>query len=240
MSIEALQNINLDSLLDTSISLVAAFLFGGVIGYERQYRQRTAGLRTNVLVAVGAAIFVDMANRLAGHDGAVRVVAYVVSGIGFLGAGVIMREEGNVRGLNTAATLWGSAAVGASAGADLILEAGLGCLFVLAANTLLRPVVNRINQQPIDTSAVEVTNTVYVIAPRQHQKEALRLLEEALELSNYPTRDRVIHAFGANDVEIEAVLMAASVDGDALDRLVAQLADSDAIGQAFWSPSTTE
>jgi putative Mg2+ transporter-C (MgtC) family protein len=87
-----------------------------MIGYERQYRQRTAGLRTNVLVALGAAIFVDLANHIAGHEGAVRVVAYVVSGIGFLGAGVIMREEGNVRGLNTAATLWGSAAVGACAG----------------------------------------------------------------------------------------------------------------------------
>jgi len=240
MSIEAIQNINLESLLDTGISLTTAFLLGAVIGYERQYRQRTAGLRTNVLVAVGAAIFVDMANRMAGHDGAVRVVAYVVSGIGFLGAGVIMREEGNVRGLNTAATLWGSAAVGAAAGADLILEAVLGCLFVLAANTLLRPVVNRINQQPMDTPAVEVTNTVYVIAPRQLQKDALRLLEDALDASHHPTRDLEVHAFGADDVEIEAVLMATSVDGDELDRVVARLAESEAVRQAFWSPSTTE
>ncbi len=90
------------------------------------------------------------------------MVAYVVSGIGFLGAGVIMREEGNVRGLNTAATLWGSA-VGACAGANLIMEAAIGALFVLAANTLLRPVVDRINRQPIDTPAVEVTHTVHVI-----------------------------------------------------------------------------
>lgn len=237
---EAVTNINLESLLATCISLAAAFVLGTVIGFERQYRQRTAGLRTNVLVAVGAAIFVDMANRLAGHDGAVRVVAYVVSGIGFLGAGVIMREEGNVRGLNTAATLWGSAAVGASAGAGLILEASLACLFVLAANTLLRPVVNRINRQPIDTHAVEVTNTVYVIAPRQRQREAMRLLEAALEASEHHTRDLVVHAFGVHDVEIEAVLMATSVDGDELDRIVAQLASSDAINQAFWSPSTTE
>ena len=103
---QALQNINLASLADSVLSLSAAFIMGGLIGLERQFRQRTAGLRTNVLVAVGAAIFVDMANRLGGSDGAVRVVAYVVSGIGFLGAGVIMREEGSVRGLNTAATLW--------------------------------------------------------------------------------------------------------------------------------------
>ncbi|GAB7541965.1 MgtC/SapB family protein [Cupriavidus sp. 8B] len=240
MSLQAFQNINLDSLLDTSVSLTTAFILGAVIGYERQIRQRTAGLRTNVLVAVGAAIFVDMANRMAGHDGAVRVVAYVVSGIGFLGAGVIMREEGNVRGLNTAATLWGSAAIGASAGADLILEAGLGCLFVLAANTLLRPVVNRINQQPMDTTAVEVTNTVYVIAPRAAQKQALRLLEDTLEAGNYPTRDLEVHAFGDSDVEIEAVLTSTSVDGDVLDRLMAALAESEHIHQAFWSPSTTD
>jgi len=103
---QIIDNLNLVSALDTFVSLATAFVLGGVIGLERQYRQRTAGLRTNVLVALGSAIFVDMANRLGGHEGTVHVVAYVVSGIGFLGAGVIMREEGNVRGLNTAATLW--------------------------------------------------------------------------------------------------------------------------------------
>jgi len=100
--------------LDTLISLFVAFVFGTLIGAERQYRQRSAGLRTNVLVAVGAAAFVDLAERLAGPEGAVRVIAYVVSGIGFLGAGAIMKEGMNVRGLNTAATLWASAAVGAA------------------------------------------------------------------------------------------------------------------------------
>lgn len=66
---QALHNINLDSLIDTLVSLSAAFILGGLIGFERQYRQRTAGLRTNVLVAVGAAIFVDMANRLGAPKG---------------------------------------------------------------------------------------------------------------------------------------------------------------------------
>lgn len=237
---QAVDNINLVSALDTAVSLAAAFLLGGLIGLERQYRQRTAGLRTNVLVAVGAAIFVDLANRLGGHDGAVRVIAYVVSGIGFLGAGVIMREEGNVRGLNTAATLWGSAAVGACAGSDMIVEATLGALFVLAANTLLRPVVNRIERQPLDTKAVEATHTVFVIAPKARQREALDRLEEALEAAEYPTRDLNVHAFGADAVEIEAVLSASSVDGEHLDALIDRLAALDCITQAFWSPSTTE
>lgn len=215
-------------------------MLGGPSGLERRYRQRTAGLRTNVLVAVGAAVFVDMANRLHGHEGAVHVVAYVVSGIGFLGAGVIMREEGNVRGLNTAATLWSSAAVGAAAGADLILEAALATLFVLAANTLLRPIVNTINRKPLDVESVEVTNTVYVIAERTHQKMVMAQLEEELERSSYPTRDLNIHAFGQDEVEIEASLSATSVDGDELDALVARLAALPAVHQAFWSPSTTE
>lgn len=237
---EAIHNVNLISLLDTLLSLTTAFVLGGLIGFERQYRQRTAGLRTNVLVAIGAAMFVDMANRLGGHDGAVHVVAYVVSGIGFLGAGVIMREEGNVRGINTAATLWGSAAVGAAAGADLILEAILGTIFVLAANTLLRPIVNAINRKPLDVSSAEVTNTVYVIASRERQKEVLAMLEAELERGNYPTRDLDIHAFGEDDVEIEATLAATSVDGDELDALVQRLSASLMVSQAFWSPSTTE
>jgi len=237
---EAIENINPTSLLDALISLAAAFVLGGMIGFERQYRQRTAGLRTNVLVAVGAALFVDLANRLHGHGGAVHVMAYVVSGIGFLGAGVIMREGGNVRGLNTAATLWGSAAVGAAAGADLIVEAVMGALFVLAANTLLRPIVNSIDRKPLDVESVEVTNTVYVIAERAQQKMVMAQLEKELERSSYPTRDLAIHAFGEQDVEIEATLAATSVEGDELDALVKRLAALPAVRQAFWSPSTTE
>ncbi|MBH1963667.1 MAG: MgtC/SapB family protein [Comamonadaceae bacterium] len=235
-----IQNIDLASFLDTLVSLTAAFVLGGAIGLERQYRQRTAGLRTNVLVAVGAAIFVDIAYRLAGAEGATRVISYVVSGIGFLGAGVIMREDGNVRGLNTAATIWCSAAVGACAGSDLIMEAALGTVFVLAANTLLRPIVNRINRQPLDTEAVEVTNTIHLIAPKNWQKQAMQLLEAELEQARYPARDLDAHAFGDDSVEIEAVLSATGVDGEALDAMVARLVANPYVTQAFWSPSTTD
>jgi putative Mg2+ transporter-C (MgtC) family protein len=237
MPIDAIDNINLSSLLNSSISLVAAFVFGCLIGSERQYRQRTAGLRTNVLVALGAAIFVDMANRFDGHDGAVRVISYVVSGIGFLGAGVIMREQGNVRGLNTAATLWCSGAVGACCGADLILEAALGTAFVLMTNTLLRPVVNLINRQPLDAMSLEAITTVYVISSRVDQKQALTLLTEGLKAANYPAREVKIHATGHNEVEIQAVLAAVSVNDKELDSVVTQLGEAEIISRAFWSPS---
>ena len=237
---EFVSNINLASLSDTAVSLTAAFFFGGLIGLERQYRQRTAGLRTNILVAIGAAIFVDAANRLTGHEGAVHVMAYVVSGIGFLGAGVIMREEGNVRGINTAATLWASGAVGACAGADLILEAGVATVFVLAANTLLRPLVTFINHQPLDTISVEVTNSVYIICPKHAQKHALKQFITTLEEAGYQTQDIEVHQFGSDDVEIQAVLTASAVDGDKMDKLIAKIADQEFVTQAFWSPSTTD
>lgn len=237
---EFIHNINFGSLADTAISLFAAFLLGGLIGLERQYRQRTAGLRTNILVALGAAIFVDAANRLTGHDGAVHVMAYVVSGIGFLGAGVIMREEGSVRGINTAATLWASGAVGACAGADLILEASLSTAFIIAANTLLRPIVGLINGQPLDTDSVEVTNSVYIITPKHAQKLVLRQFIKTLEDAGYQTQDIEVHQFGDDDVEIQAVLTASAVDGGKMDQLIEKIANQDFVNQAFWSPSTTD
>ncbi|OOG28836.1 methyltransferase [Thioalkalivibrio denitrificans] len=239
-----IQHLDFLASLNTLASLVTAFVLGTVIGLERQYRQRTAGLRTNVLVAVGAALFVDIAMRFhsiyGGTPSPLHVVAYVVSGVGFLGAGVIMREEGNVRGINTAATLWGSAAVGVSAGLGMLVEAVLGTLFVLSANTLLRPIVNAINRQPLDVESVEVTNTVYVIADKERQKEVMKVLESNLESGRYPVRDLEVHAFGDDDVEIEATLTVTSVDGDELDSLVRRIAALPGVRQAFWSASTTE
>ena len=167
-------------------------------------------------------------------------MAYVVSGIGFLGAGVIMREEGNVRGINTAATLWASGAVGACAGADLILEAGLATLFVLAANTLLRPVVRLINRQPLDTESVEVTNSVYIITPKHSQKIALKQFIATLETAGYQTQDIEVHQFGSDEVEIQAVLTDSAVDGDQMDVLIQEIANLEYVNQAFWSPSTTD
>src|SRR6516164_418241 len=99
-----LRSLSLSELLDTLVSLFSAFVLGTLIGAERQYRQRGGGLRTHALVAVGAAAFVDIGQHLNGNAGATQIIAYVVSGVGFLGAGVIMKEGGNVWGLNTAAT----------------------------------------------------------------------------------------------------------------------------------------
>ncbi len=236
---EAFKLVSISSLQDSLLSLSTAFILGTLIGLEREYRQRTAGLRTNVLVAVAAAIFVDMANRLTGHEGAVHVIAYVVSGVGFLGAGVIMKTDGNIRGLNTAATLWGAAAVGACAGADLIPEAALATLFVIAGNTLLRPLVNTLNRLPIDDEKSEVTYNVCVICERAGQKRVRDELEERLELAGYPLGNLSIQPFTQAEIQIRATLLSTSVDSHVLDKIVEDLSGMSSVDQAFWSPSTS-
>ncbi|HKN31224.1 MAG TPA: MgtC/SapB family protein [Roseiarcus sp.] len=137
------------------LNLFVAGYLGAAIGFERQWRQHLAGLRTNALVALGAAIFVAYAHIVSDGDGASRIAAQVVSGIGFLGAGVIFKEGLNVRGLNTAATLWCSAAVGLLAGEGFALYGLLAAVLVIGANTVLRPIVKAINRQPLDVNEDE-------------------------------------------------------------------------------------
>ncbi|GKX55398.1 magnesium transporter [Leminorella grimontii] len=129
------------------LNLLLAMLLGAIIGAERQWRQRMAGLRTNALVATGAAAFI-LSSMTAEPTSAGRIAAQIVSGIGFLGAGVIMREGLNVRGLNTAATLWCSAAIGVLCGLGQYWNAALATMVILCANILLREAAQRINLQP--------------------------------------------------------------------------------------------
>jgi putative Mg2+ transporter-C (MgtC) family protein len=225
--------------LDTLVSLLVAFVLGTLIGTERQLRLRTAGLRTNVLVAVGASAFVDLAMHLAGNDGAVRVIAYVVSGIGFLGAGVIMKEGTNVRGLNTAATLWSSAAVGCCAGADMVAQAAALTVFVLAGNTLLRPLVNAINRIPLDAQAVEVDFDVTVTVDLAAKADLRDTLVERLEAANYPVSDvEVVER--ADTAEIVARLTSTAVNAGELDDVVAALERIPGVRHATWASSTRD
>src|SRR5688500_7125639 len=117
-----------------ALRLAVAFALGTVVGFERQNRQGLTTARTNALVLVGASQFV-MLSYLIGAGDPSRIAAQVVSGIGFLGAGVILRTGMNIRGLNTAATLWGVAA-GSLAEAGFLLESVVDAAFILLANLL--------------------------------------------------------------------------------------------------------
>src|SRR6201996_6296503 len=203
--------------LRTLASFALAFVLGTLIGAERQWRQRTAGLRTNVLVAIGAAAFTDLGTRLAGVEGSTRIIAYIVSGIGFLGAGVILKEGTQIRGLNTAATLWCSAAVGAFAGAALWGEAIAVSFFVVAGNTLLRPLVNYINRLPIDTHTTEARYRVHVVADQREVSAAREVLDETLEKVGYPVLEVETLSETETQVELAATLVPSSADPVVLD-----------------------
>ncbi len=126
------------------IRIGISFFLSFCIGLERQWRRRAIGLRTNVLVSIGAFLFVSFSMQTNANDIS-RIAAQVVSGIGFLGAGVIIKDNANIKGLNTAATLWCNAAIGTLCAAGLIIEAAIGTLFILFANIILRLITQRLS-----------------------------------------------------------------------------------------------
>jgi putative Mg2+ transporter-C (MgtC) family protein len=162
----------------------------------------------------------------------------VVSGIGFLGAGVIMKEGMNVRGLNTAATLWGSAAVGAFAGADLLGEAALVAGAVLAGNTLLRPLVNAINRIPIDERAAEATYEVRLTTDGENLGPIRDLLTEQLEAANYPVGEVAVEEPAEGEVELVATLISTAVEPAEIDAVVAALERAPGVRHATWTART--
>lgn len=222
----------------TLIALTGAFVMGTAIGFERQYRQRNAGLRTNVLVAVGAAAFSDLGMRLLGPEGATRIISYVVSGIGFLGAGVILKDGTNIRGLNTAATLWCSAAVGTFAGSGLTAEAGVLTLFVLAGNTLLRPLVNWVNRIPIDAAVTEAEYRVHAVCRPESVSDVRDLLDAELERAAYPVREVETLSETEDQVELAAILVPTTAEEAELDAVIEALQRSPLVRSATWTVST--
>ena len=135
--------------LELLVRVGLATLLGVVIGIERQWRSRMAGLQTMALVSMGSALFTVMgAYAYPDQQDRIRVAAQIVTGIGFLGAGVIVKAGMTVFGLNTAATLWATAAVGALCGVWMWREAVVGAVLVLVSNGLLYPLSKWIDRRP--------------------------------------------------------------------------------------------
>ena len=127
------------STLDFILRLLAATAAGGAVGLERQINNKSAGLRTNTLVAVGSCIYVLINVILTKDTGdPTRIIGQIVTGIGFLGAGVILHRGLNVQGLTTAATIWCSAALGSLAGLGLYWETLIASSFIILINTAFK------------------------------------------------------------------------------------------------------
>lgn len=166
-------------MLDFIIRLLVAVFLGAAIGFERQYRQRSAGLRTNTLVSAGAAMFILLSASLTSASELAdpsRVAGQIVTGIGFLGAGVIMKDGFTVKGLNTAATIWCSAAVGALAGAGLLMEASVAALAVVTIHLALRPLSERLEIRPYDSDEQVSLTYLFEIRCKAEVENHIRVL----------------------------------------------------------------
>lgn len=119
------------------LKLVLSILFGGLIGLERQYHHKAAGFRTMIMISIGSCLFTILSAELVGTDHANRIAANIVTGIGFLGAGVIFRSANRVNGITTAAAIWTVAAGGMAVGAGYYALAGITALFIITVLAIL-------------------------------------------------------------------------------------------------------
>jgi putative Mg2+ transporter-C (MgtC) family protein len=213
-----------------------ALVLGSVIGFERQYHQRAAGLRTNALVATGSALFVMVSLMTAGERSPTRVAAQVASGMGFLGGGVILREGFTVRGLNTAATLWCAAAIGSLVGCGLYLVSAFGALAVVIANLGLRPIALLINAQPNHMTEIDLKyECVFICAPEE--ESALRgALVDQVSKRLLRLHELAGKREGNGDICLRATIYSNGHGGDLpIEQIVGQIAQNPRVRAAKWS-----
>lgn len=222
------------TITDFSIRIAVAFVLGAGIGFERQYRHRMAGIRTNVLVCVGACLFV-MFSILDGGADKTRLAAQVVSGIGFLGGGVIIREGFNIKGLNTAATLWCTAAIGVLTSAGFIIHAVIGTIIILIANTVLRPLARRMYKKEADELEDEF---VYEINIKCGNKEKFHIRSFLMHMVN--DEDIILRHLESKDIELgDKVIVRAQLvsigKGDMiLEKIVSRISLEPGVASIGW------
>lgn len=221
--------------IDFFLRITLAFILGGVIGFERQKRQRMAGIRTNVLVALGAFLFVTLSMTIEGDSSPTRMAAQVVSGIGFLGAGVIIRDGLNVRGLNTAATLWCSAAVCVLTSAGFLIEATIGAVFVLIANVYLRHVIYKYEEHSPTRGGFETIYNLRVVCLEKEEFHIRALLIHMLQgeditLTHLESED----IEGADSVEVMAKVSSLMKNHRILEKMASRISLEQGIRSVGW------
>lgn len=219
-----------------TLRLLLAGILGMAIGIERQWRQKSAGLRTNTLVALGSAAFVLLAVDIGG-DAVGRIASYVVSGIGFLGAGVIMKDGMSVQGLNTAATIWCSAAVGSLAATGLVAESCIVSAMVVMAHLILRPLGLKLSRQPPVRSAAVPTDYLFLVKCRQDVENHIRVLmmqyvgnDEKLLLRSLSSSDNGDPSLAIITAEISS----ASPQDTLMERIASRMTIEEQVVRVSW------
>lgn len=222
------------TLAEFAVRLGVGLGCGALIGLERQWRGRTAGLRTNALVAAGATLFVLYSVAASDTDSPTRVASYVVSGVGFLGGGVILREGFNVSGLNTAATLWCSAAVGVLAANGDLLFAIVATGVVVATHLLGRPLGHLIDRDQAEQAHDPQPYRVQAVCEPDREQ-----LVRAQIVQHTAGNDVVLHGIRTGrdddgDAVLTAQLLVAGRAPDRLERLVGELLLQPGVNAVHW------
>jgi len=173
------------------IRFILAALWGGIVGAERQYHGKSAGFRTVIMISMGACFFTIMSERIGGPGNPDRIASNIVTGIGFLGAGVIFRGDNHITGITTAATIWAVAAVGMGIGSGYYFAAAYGSILIIIILSIL-PYCERYIEQLNQTKEYSIqciffdqATKEYELLIKQHQLRfvLIRLLREGNELS---------------------------------------------------------
>lgn len=222
-------------LVAASVNMAVALGCGALIGVERQFRQRKAGLRTNALVALGAAAYMVFSMLVEGDMSPSRVAAQVVSGIGFLGAGIIFRDGFNVHGLTTAATLWCSAAVGLLAGGGHWQFALVATGLVVLVNFGLRPLVQWMKRRIAARVPMGRAFRVAVSVPEAQEGAARNLMLRTLTLGGLHLSEIEMR----RDADGHLLTLAATVTGEGvtdpmLEQAVQRLAAEPGLSRVRW------
>ena len=225
--------------LELLLRVGLATLLGVAIGIERQWRARMAGLQTMALVSMGAALFLILgAYTFHREQDPTRVAAQIVTGIGFLGAGVIMKQGSSVTGLNTAATLWATAAVGALAGAWMWREAVVGAGIIIAGNTLLYPLAARMDRAR-SRKGREIPPADYVFEVEcpagAESRVKVLLLDELTQPGLQLTSLRSVSTTTPNEIGLRAELSAPARHDELLETAVRALSVDPDVKSVRWT-----
>ncbi|MDA5556083.1 MgtC/SapB family protein [Shimia sp. MMG029] len=221
-------------LQDAALNLALAVFCGALIGSERQVRQRMAGLRTNALVALGAASYVVFASLFPDEVSPTRVAAQVVSGIGFLGAGIIFRQGFTVHGLNTAATLWCSAAVGLMAGAGAPAFAALATALVVFVNLGLRPLVKWLKRKTRAGVPLNQEFEVQIQYPAQNDQDVRALALKALTQAGVIVTEMARNDSGGDTAVLEILLTIEERSTAEVGKLLRPLMLDERVSKVGW------
>ena len=213
-------------MLDFIIKILVCFILSACIGVERQYRGRKAGLRTVILVGLGSFLFVNFSFAFTSSD-QTRIASQVVAGIGFLGAGVIMIDSKNVKGLTTAATLWCSAAIGILCAANQLFEASIGSLFILFTNIVLRKINSRINS--ISGKGIHNTYHLTMSYNIKYEKELLKLAKYTIEKNKGTINQIETEEDNDGNVKADIIIFDSSLNNKLFQELLNELSGKEEI-----------